>query len=79
MVAFCNTKPPLVNSTTGFKANLLLSLKISVPVLLVTDTLPEGSDPLTFSWTDCASDAPFCIKIMEPDSGIIRIFLAIYL
>ena len=79
VVAFCKTKPPLVNSTTEFEGNLLLILKISVPALLVTEILPEGSDPLISIWTDCASDAPFCIKIMEPDSGIIRIFLAIYL
>jgi hypothetical protein len=29
VVAFCNTNPPLVNSTTGFVANWLLILKIS--------------------------------------------------
>jgi hypothetical protein len=46
VVAFCNTNPPLVNSTTGFVANWLLILKISVPALFVTATLPEGSDPL---------------------------------
>ena len=77
MVAFCNTNPPLVNSTTGFVANWLLILKISVPALFVTETLPEGSLPLISKCTDCASVAPFCIRIMDPDSGIIRMFFAI--
>ena len=49
VLACCNTKPPLVNSSTGFEGNKLLILAISTPLLLVIETLPEMSDPLTLN------------------------------